>query len=114
MVKREELIITTKAWNADFENVEAALRSSLEKLQMEYVDIYLLHWPIPPVDTESKTFRRVPLYKVWAQMEELQRKGTTQRAHELPCRLDEVDRRVQLDGRAPSGHAELRRDKASH
>ena len=35
VVKREELVITTKVWPADFENVEAALRSSLEKLQVE-------------------------------------------------------------------------------
>ena len=52
-VKREELIITTKAWNKDFDNIEAALKASLEKLQMESVDIYLLHWPIPPVDSET-------------------------------------------------------------
>lgn len=46
---REELFITTKLWNTD-QGYDAALRafdSSLEKLGLDYVDLYLIHWPMP-------------------------------------------------------------------
>jgi diketogulonate reductase-like aldo/keto reductase len=47
-VPRGELFITTKVWNNDMraDRVEAALTESLERLGLDYVDLYLLHWPI--------------------------------------------------------------------
>ena len=39
-VKREDLFITTKLWRTDFNDVEGALKESLEKLQLDYVDMY--------------------------------------------------------------------------
>lgn len=49
---REEMFITTKLWNADqgAGNVVPAFEASLEKLGLEYVDLYLIHWPLPRVD----------------------------------------------------------------
>ncbi|MEI6579977.1 MAG: aldo/keto reductase [Eubacteriales bacterium] len=46
-VNREELFITTKLWNAErgYEKTLAAFESSMEKLQLEYLDLYLIHWP---------------------------------------------------------------------
>lgn len=46
-IKREELFITTKLWNPDQNNVRDALCKSLEHLQLDYVDSYLIHWPCP-------------------------------------------------------------------
>jgi 2,5-diketo-D-gluconate reductase A len=46
---REELFITTKLWNSD-QGHDSALRAfdaSLERLGLEYVDLYLIHWPVP-------------------------------------------------------------------
>jgi diketogulonate reductase-like aldo/keto reductase len=47
-VPREELFITTKVWNKDqgFESTLAAFETSLEKLGLEYLDLYLVHWPV--------------------------------------------------------------------
>lgn len=48
-VAREEIFVTTKLWNAHHE-YEAALRAfdeSLAKLDCDYVDLYLIHWPLP-------------------------------------------------------------------
>ena len=47
-VPREELFITTKLWNEDSRQRRgrAALETSLEKLQLDYADLYLLHWPV--------------------------------------------------------------------
>ncbi|WP_329139737.1 aldo/keto reductase [Streptomyces sp. NBC_00670] len=46
---REELFVTTKLWNAD-QGYDSALRgfdASLKKLGLDYVDLYLIHWPMP-------------------------------------------------------------------
>jgi 2,5-diketo-D-gluconate reductase A len=47
---REELFVTTKIWPSDFEQLPRALGRSLERLGLEYVDLYLLHWPAPGLD----------------------------------------------------------------
>jgi len=44
---RKELFLTTKLWNADHANAEAAFEKSLKNLQTDYVDLYLIHWPAP-------------------------------------------------------------------
>jgi len=45
-IPREELFITTKLWNSDqgYESAKAALELSLKNLDLEYVDLYLIHW----------------------------------------------------------------------
>lgn len=46
-VAREELFITSKVWNEDqgYETTLAAFEKSLERLQLDYLDLYLIHWP---------------------------------------------------------------------
>lgn len=48
-VKRSDLFITTKLWNEDhgYENAKKAIEVSLEKLGLDYLDLYLIHWPNP-------------------------------------------------------------------
>lgn len=46
-VPREELFITTKLWCTDHTRPQEALDASLAKLGLEYVDLYLMHWPVP-------------------------------------------------------------------
>ncbi|MBC1423856.1 aldo/keto reductase [Listeria seeligeri] len=47
-VKREDLFVTTKLWNAEqgYESTLAAFDESLRKLELDYVDLYLIHWPV--------------------------------------------------------------------
>ena len=47
-VPREELFITTKLWNTDqgYDSTLRAFEESLERLQVDYVDLYLIHWPV--------------------------------------------------------------------
>lgn len=47
-VPREEVFVTTKVWNSDQGRDKAAraLETSLKKLKMDYVDLYLIHWPV--------------------------------------------------------------------
>lgn len=54
---RDEIFITTKVWNADqgYEQTLRAFGNSLDRLQMDYVDLYLVHWPVK--DKIGQTWR---------------------------------------------------------
>ncbi|PIJ49718.1 2,5-didehydrogluconate reductase A [Erwinia sp. OLTSP20] len=65
---REDIFITTKLWNDDQHNAPAALETSLKKLQLEQVDLYLLHWPCPGKDK---------YVSAWKQLIDLQKQGLT-------------------------------------
>lgn len=54
-VPREDIFITTKVWNTDqgYDNTLRAFEKSLELLQVDYIDSYLTHWPVPGKYTET-------------------------------------------------------------
>ncbi|WP_246943352.1 aldo/keto reductase [Bacillus pinisoli] len=58
-VPREDLFITTKVWNSDqgYENTLRAFDESLERLGLDYVDLYLVHWPTPQFDEYVDTYK---------------------------------------------------------
>jgi diketogulonate reductase-like aldo/keto reductase len=56
---REDVFVTTKLWNSD-QGYDATLRAfdtSLAKLGLDYVDLYLIHWPLPSKDAYVDTYR---------------------------------------------------------
>ncbi|MFB7100508.1 aldo/keto reductase [Streptomyces hydrogenans] len=60
-ISREELFVTTKLWNAD-QGHDATLRAfddSLAKLGLDYVDMYLIHWPTPARDLYKETWKAI-------------------------------------------------------
>jgi 2,5-diketo-D-gluconate reductase A len=67
-LKPEEIFITTKLWNADqgFESTLAAFESSLDRLGVETLDLYLIHWQQPKQDKYVDT---------WKALIELQKQG---------------------------------------
>lgn len=56
---REELFVTTKLWNSEqgHDSTLRAFDASLDKLGLDYVDLYLIHWPVPAKDAYVDTFR---------------------------------------------------------
>jgi 2,5-diketo-D-gluconate reductase A len=58
-IPREELFVTTKLWNADqgAGRVRPAFERSLDKLGLDYLDLYLIHWPVPSQDLFVETWR---------------------------------------------------------
>ncbi|MFB3163957.1 aldo/keto reductase [Neobacillus sp. 179-J 1A1 HS] len=58
-VPREELFITTKVWNADqgYEKTIRAFEESLDRLGLDYIDLYLIHWPTPNFDQYVDTYK---------------------------------------------------------
>jgi 2,5-diketo-D-gluconate reductase A len=67
-IPRDELFITTKLWNSDQGTQSAfdAIDLSLEKLQLDRVDLYLIHWPRPDLDRYLET---------WLAMEQIRDDG---------------------------------------
>lgn len=58
-VPRSDVVVTTKLRGADhgYEQTKAALHGSLERLGLDYVDIYLIHWPLPQQDKFVESYR---------------------------------------------------------
>lgn len=65
-VPREDLFITTKVWNSDqgYDSTLRAFEESLARLELDYVDLYLIHWPTPQYDQYIETYQALEhLYK---------------------------------------------------
>ena len=78
-VKREDLYVVTKIWGDQRNDVEGAIKESLTKLNLDYVDLYLMHWPLAYKEDENgnKFFDKIPIHKTWGEMELLVEKGYT-------------------------------------
>ena len=86
-LRREELWITSKLWNDSHaeEDVIPAFRQSLADLRLDYLDLYLIHWPFPNhhapgVDVTSRDHKAQPYIhanymKTWRQLEKLVDQG---------------------------------------
>jgi len=84
-VQRSDVWITSKLWNDCHrtEHVRPALEQSLKHLNLEYLDLYLMHWPIvhrhgvalPESVDDYETIDQVPLLETWQAMEQCVRAG---------------------------------------
>ena len=84
-IKREDLWITSKVWNDRHDDVIESCKQSLKDLQLDYLDLFLVHWPFPnyhapgcDVDSRSpdaKPYIHESYMKTWRQMEELVEMG---------------------------------------
>ncbi len=56
---REDLFVTTKLWNREhgYDSTLRAFEQSLDRLGLDYVDLYLIHWPVPSRDLYVETWR---------------------------------------------------------
>ena len=65
-IPREEMFITTKVWNnaQRVGDIEGAFNRSLDRLKLDYIDLYLIHWPVPGCFKDT-----------WHEMEKIYRSG---------------------------------------
>lgn len=73
-IDRKEFFIATKLWNTEqgYESTIKSIEDSLERLDMDYVDLYLIHWP---KETEEATDWKERNIASWKAMEEMHKKG---------------------------------------
>ncbi|MFB9620721.1 aldo/keto reductase [Brooklawnia cerclae] len=85
-IPRDELFVTTKLWNDRQSGDQPldAIRESLDKLRLDYVDLYLTHWPTPAKDTYSHA---------WSKLIEIRDAGLSRSigvSNHLPEHLDRI------------------------
>ncbi|ELQ76676.1 Aldo/keto reductase family protein [Trachipleistophora hominis] len=87
VVTRDELFITSKIWNTYHDNVDLAIETTLKNLRLDYLDLYLVHWPVSAkpdanfneIKDQNKNvvLNEFNLKKLWADMERLVETGKT-------------------------------------
>lgn len=92
---RDELFVTTKLWLTDLAHdaVRPALEASLERLGLDAVDLYLIHWPAPATDG---------YLRAWEGMEEVRALGLTRSAGVSNFLPEHLDRVAELGGTLPT------------
>ena len=73
-LKREDIFVTTKVWNTEqgYKNTLHAFNNSLQRLNMDYVDLYLIHWPVTKDYADEWQDR---IKETWKAMEKLYNEG---------------------------------------
>ncbi|WP_163338017.1 aldo/keto reductase [Desulfopila sp. IMCC35008] len=85
VTNREEVWVTSKLWNNSHhpESVEPALQKTLDDLHLDYLDLFLIHWPVhlqkgvtfASAPSEFIAYGDLPIAETWRAMEELVKKG---------------------------------------
>jgi 2,5-diketo-D-gluconate reductase A len=94
-VPREEIFITTKLWNSDqgFDPTLAAFERSIENLDTDHVDLYLIHWPVPDRDLYLDT---------WRAFERIKEEGGSRSIGVSNFRIEELERLAAEAGQMPT------------
>ncbi|MGI8713878.1 MAG: aldo/keto reductase [Solirubrobacteraceae bacterium] len=92
---RDELFVTTKLWNGDHgrDRAKRAFQRSLDQLQFDYVDLYLIHWPVPSQDLFVET---------WEALTELKADGRARSIGVSNFQIEHLERIIQATGVVPS------------
>lgn len=92
-ITREELFVTTKLWNNQQHEPKEAFAQSLQRLGLDYVDLYLVHWPYPKKGLSTAAFEAIA---------EIQGLGTIQSIGVSNYYPEALDKLIQATGITPS------------
>ena len=92
-IQREEIFITTKVWNSDqgYDSTIRALEGSLKRLDMTYVDLYLIHWPV-----------QGRLIETWKAMIKILKDGKSLSIGVSNYSIDELQKTIQTSDISPA------------
>ncbi|XP_050359246.1 aldo-keto reductase AKR2E4-like [Nymphalis io] len=101
-VKREDVFITTKLWNDKHarQDVVPSLRESLAKLNLEYVDLYLVHWPISTYS--NNTVNEIDYVETWQGMVEAKKLGLARSIGVCNFNVQQLERLINSSDVAPA------------
>ena len=110
--KREEVWVTSKLWNDSHcpEHVKGAIETSLRKLQLDSLDLYLIHWPValrhgvslPSGPDDFIPLTEVPLESTWGAMLEVREHGLTRQAGVSNFSKGQITRVRDASGETPA------------
>ena len=92
-VDRDDVFVTTKVWNDDHRDVPAAFDASMQRLGLEVLDLYLIHWPAPQQDG---------YVDAWRAMLDLQREGRVRSVGVCNFQVPHLQRLLDETGVLPS------------
>lgn len=92
-IPREDLFITTKVWNTAqrIGSIDSAFERSLERLQLDYVDLYLIHWPVPGCYLET-----------WKELEKIYHSGRAKAIGVSNFEIQHLEELFQTSGIVPA------------
>jgi 2,5-diketo-D-gluconate reductase A len=92
-IDRSELFVTTKLWNTQHLTVSTAFRGSIDRLGLDYVDLYLVHWPVSSAGA---------YLRAWEGLEQLHRDGAARAIGVSNFSESQLEEVIGLGGTVPS------------
>ncbi|MFY0686680.1 MAG: aldo/keto reductase [Cyclobacteriaceae bacterium] len=110
-VKRSDLWITSKLWNSYHakEDVRPGIEATLQLLKLDYLDLYLMHWPValksrityPTAGSDFVPLEQFPLIDTWIEMIKLQESGLTKHIGVSNFSISKIKSLTDLSGVKP-------------
>ena len=110
-IQRKDLWLTSKLWNNAHlpEHVLPALQETLADLQIEYIDLYLMHWPValkpeiifPSKGDEFLSLEEIPLINTWKALEECHKMGLAKHIGVSNFNIRKIEKLIADGGMKP-------------